>query len=498
MGSVRTGTTRNSRIRSPLSVTPVAALLLLTLHGCVTVGPDYEEPVIQTPDAWTEKVTQQVALGPESSLQTWWKVFEDPLLDELIEQSRKENLDLKVAASRVRESRTILAIARGEKQPLVNATADVKRSRISDDGPLEQVAPPGGFEPSTKFELLVDAAWEIDVFGRIRRTIEAAGAGYQASVFDYRDVLVTLFAEVALAYVDVRAAQKRIVYARDNAEIQRESLELARDSYESGVTSKLDVAQAAANLAVTLSTIPPLEISLNQAINRLAVLLGRDAGSLQAEFSRGGQVPTPGEATAIGVPADVLRQRPDIRAVERLLAAQTAQIGVATADLYPQFTLRGFFALRSTSVDNLVDSSSEAWGLSTPVQYSVFNGGQVRGNIRIQDEKAQQLLLLYQDKVLRAIEEVENAVTAINRNQVMVNYLQEAASATEEAVELVNVQYQTGLTDFNNVLVTQRDLSSQQDQLVAGEAEVVVNLITLYKALGGGWDPDEAISLSDD
>lgn len=499
MASVRTGTTRNSRIRIPLSgVSVVSAVLLFIAQGCVAVGPDYREPVIPTPDAWTEKVAEQVALGPESSLQTWWTVFGDPLLDELVERSREQNLDLRIAASRIKESRAILAVARGERQPLVNAGATPGRSRLSDDGPLEEVAPPSGFQGRSLYELKVDASWEIDVFGRIRRTIEAAGAGYQASVLDYRDVLVTLFAEVALAYVDVRAAQQRIVYARENAEAQRGSLSLTRDRYESGVTSKLDVAQAAANLAVTQASIPPFEISLHQAINRLAVLLGQDAGSLQAEFSATGPVPTPKAVTGIGVPGDVLRQRPDVRAAERLLAAQTAQVGVATAALYPQFGLQGFFALQSRSFGQIIDTSSKTWRLEAPVNWSMFNGGQVRGNIRIQDEKAQQLLLHYENKVLLAIEEVENAITAYNSNQVRVNYLQDATAATEEAVELVNVQYQSGLTDFNNVLVTQRDLFSQQDQLVASEAEVVVNLITLYKALGGGWDPDETIRLPGD
>jgi len=489
--------TNKSPSRTALLGLPTVTVLLLIMQGCASVGPDYQEPVIQTPDAWTEKVAEQVALGPRSTLQAWWTVFDDPLLDTLIERSRKENLDLRVAASRVRESRAILAIARGEKQPFVNASATPQRSRLSDDGPLEEVAPSSGFDSKSLFELKIDAAWEIDVFGRVRRTIEAAGAGYQASVLDYRDVLVTLFAEVALAYVDVRAAQQRIVNTRENAEIQKQTLASTRDRYESGITSKLDVAQAAGNYAQTLATIPPLEISLSQAINRLAVLLGQDAGSLRAEFSAVGPVPTPKRATGIGVPADVLRQRPDIRAAERLLAAQTAQIGVATAALYPEFSLEGLFALQSRSLDNLIDTSSKTWSLSAPAQYNVFDGGQVRGNIRIQDEKAQQLLLLYENKVLLAIEEVQNAISAFNQNQIRAQYLSEAATASVEAVELVTVQYETGLTDFVNVGVTQASLFVQQDQLIASQAEVVVNLIQLYKALGGGWDPDEAINLPD-
>ncbi|MGB5717032.1 MAG: TolC family protein, partial [Gammaproteobacteria bacterium] len=183
----------------------VAISVMLTLQGCTTVGPDYQAPVIETPDAWTEQVTQQIARGPHASLQNWWTVFGDPLLDELIERARQENLDLKVAVSRVGESRAILAIARGERLPLVNADASASRTRLSDDGPLQQVAPAGGFDSQGLFQLGIDAAWEIDVFGQVRRTIEAAGDSYQASIEDYHDVMVTLFAEVALAYVDVRA-----------------------------------------------------------------------------------------------------------------------------------------------------------------------------------------------------------------------------------------------------------------------------------------------------
>lgn len=485
----------NRPIRDVFLGVVAISVVLLTLQGCTTVGPDYQAPVIETPDAWTEQVTQQIARGPHASLQNWWTVFGDPLLDELIERARQENLDLKVAVSRVGESRAILAIARGERLPLVNADASASRTRLSDDGPLQQVAPAGGFDSQGLFQLGIDAAWEIDVFGQVRRTIEAAGDSYQASIEDYHDVMVTLFAEVALAYVDVRAAQQRIFFTRENVEAQSESLALARDRYETGLSSRLDVAQAAANLAATQATLPSLELSLNQALNRLAVLLGQDAGSLQAEFSTTQPIPAPEASIGIGVPADVLRQRPDIRRSERLLAAQTAQIGVATADLYPRFALSGMFGLQSRSLSNLFDSSSVTWGLGAPVQWNVFSGGQVRGNIQVQDEKTQQLLFLYEQKVLAAIEEVENAIMAYDLNQVRVQYLQAATSATREAVELVLVQYDTGLTDFNNVLVTQRDLFSQQDQLVASEAEVIVNLITLYKALGGGWDVDDSIDL---
>jgi len=469
-----------------------ALLVPLVMQGCAAVGPNYREPEIATPDAWTDKVVEQVTLGSESTLQTWWTVFDDPVLNGLIERSRQQNLDLEIAVSRVRESREVLAMARGEKQPVVDAGASVSASKLSDDGPLQQVAPVGGFDTQGLFEIGVDAGWEIDVFGKVRRTIEAAGAQYEASIEDYRDVMVTLFAEVAIAYTEVRGTQQRILYARDNVENQQASLALAVDRWENGVTSKLDVAQARANLAATKASIPSLEISLDQALNRLAVLLGQDAGSLQQELEATAPIPTPGESIGIGVPADVLRQRPDIRRSERLLAAQTAQIGVATADLYPRFSIGGFIGLQSRSVANLFDGSSVTFGLNAPIQWNIFDGGRTRANIRIQDEKANQRLLQYRQNVLTAVEEVENAITGFNLNRSRRDLLEEATIATAEAVDLVLVQYETGLTDFLNVLVTQRDLDAQQQRLVATETEVVLDLVALYKALGGGWDFDEA------
>ena len=463
-------------------------LALLSLPGCTMVGPDYTAPVIKTPDAWTGKISQEVSKGPHASLQTWWSIFEDPALDELIERARKNNIDLKIAVSRVRESRAILKIANGGKMPLANATGDVQRTKPSEYGILAPIEPLDGTSSYSLFQLGLDASWEIDVFGRVRRTIEAAGAGYQASVEDYRDVMVTLFAEVALAYIDVRTAQQQIVITTENAEEQRKSMMLAQDRYETGLNSKLDVAQARANLAATQAQIPQLQISLTLALNRLAVLLGQDAGSLQAELQEIKPIPKSEKIIDIGVPANVLRQRPDIRGAERLLAAQTAEIGVATAALYPRFSLDGSFALQSRSLDNLFNSSSVTWLLGAPMKWNIFSGGQVRGNIQVQQEKAKQLLLQYEKKVLLAIEEVDNAIAGYNLNQNRTQRLQEAVSAMTESVDLVLVQYSTGLTDFNNVLVTQRDLLAQQDQLLASEAHKVVNLVALYKALGGGWD----------
>jgi len=465
-------------------------LLTLALSGCAAVGPDYHKPEIATPDAWSESIAGQMDADTQASLQIWWTVFNDPVLDDLIKRAHSANLELKIAVSRISASRAVLANRQGGRLPVITGVGGA-----GIEHPSESESVPGGENNVESYGLGLDLSWEIDVFGRVRRSIEAAGANYQASVEDYRDVMVSLYADVALAYIDIRSLQQRILSAQANARSMTESLQLAEDRYDAGIVSRLDVVQGQANLEVTQASIPLLQIALEQAINRLAVLLGQDAGSLQSEFTDPEPLPAVDGLVGIGVPADVLRQRPDIRRSERLLAAQTAEVGVATADLYPNFSLSGFFGLQSGSLSNLFNSSAVAWGVSSPVQWNVFNGGQVRSNIDLQNALLEQRLLQYRQSVLRAIEEVENAIAGFNLNRVQGEHLQRATDASSEAVELVMVQYYTGLTDFNNVLLTQRDLFAAQDQLIVSQTNVEAALITLYRALGGGWSPDETVQL---
>ena len=291
-----------------------------------------------------------------------------------------------------------------------------------------------------------------------------------------------------MAYVDIRALQQRISLLETNARLQRDSLALAQDRFDNGLSSQLDVAQAQANLSATLASIPSLEISLNHALNRLAVLLGQDAGSLHAEFSTTEDLPAPDQSLGTGVPADVLRQRPDIRRAETIACCTDRQDrGRHRRSLPPFWTGRLFW----TAIDLTFQSARQLehyLGSESPVQWNIFSGGRVRSNIEVQDEKAQQRLLQYEQKVLAAIEEVENAIVAYNQGQLIQRHIEDSVAAIIQAEELVLVQYDTGLTDFNNVLVTQRDLTSQQDQLVITQAQILVDLIALYKALGGGWD----------
>lgn len=465
---------------------------VLVLSGCAAVGPDYREPQIQTPDAWSESIAAEVAQDQDASLQTWWTIFNDPVLDDLIERARQANLDLKIAVTRIDAARFALAAARGGRQPVVagNANASIEH-------PSDSESEPGADNNIESYQLGLGASWEIDVFGRVRRHIEAAGARYQASVEDYRDVMVSLYADVALAYIDIRTAQQRIADVGANAASMRSSLELAEALEKSGLASQLDVLQARANLEYTQALIPLLQIVLEKSVNRLAVLLGQEAGSLQAEFAETQPLPAVGAVLGIGVPASVLRQRPDIRRGERLLAEQSAQVGIATAAMYPSFSLAGFFGLQSNSLSGLFKDSALSWGLQSPVQWDLFNGGILRSNVDYQDAILQQRLLQYRQDILKAIEEVENAIASFNFNRIRGEHLESATDALAGAVDLVLVQYRTGLTDFNNVLTTQRDLVSFQDQLTATRSNAEAALVGLYRALGGGWNPDESIPVGD-
>jgi multidrug efflux system outer membrane protein len=463
---------------------------LVALGGC-SVGPSYSEPELPTvPDAWNTAVTNGVAEG-EAPLETWWTVFDDPTLSSLIERSRTANLSLREATWRVEEARAIRGVAAGQRYPGAEATAQGGRSKASDNGPLGELAA-NGFDAADLFDAGVGASWEIDLWGRVRRQVESADAAVDASVEDYRDVLVGLFAEVATNYVSVREQQERLRLARANVAGQEGTLTLTRDRFAAGLVSGLDIAQAESNLATTRSSIPVLERSRAVALNRLAVLLGAAPGAIDDELAAAGAIPAVPEAVTIGLPADLLRQRPDIRAAERRLASQTARIGVATADLYPQFSLAGFLGLQATDAGDLFSSDSVNWSVGLPIRWKLFAGGAVRSQIAAERARTEQLLAAYERAVLVALEEVEGAMVAYDTEIHRRDRLAESVDATERSLDIVLTQYRAGLTDFQNVLDTQRSLRSRQDDLAASEAQVVKNLIALYRALGGGWDPGAA------
>jgi NodT family efflux transporter outer membrane factor (OMF) lipoprotein len=401
------------------------------------------------------------------------------VLTGLIEQAREGNLDLRQAVSRIRQARANLGISRAGFFPAIDSSGSRSYSRSSEDT--------GGGRKSDSYSVGFDASWELDIFGGVRRSVEAAGAELGASEEDLRDVLVILLSEVALNYIDFRTLEARLAVAQANLNLQEETYRLVSARFEGGLTSGLDVDQARANLENTRAQIPSLQTSLQQTKNRLAVLLGLNPGAVDDELAQGEPIPATPLDIAVGVPAELLRRRPDIRRAERLLAAQTARIGVATAELYPKFQLPGSIGLEALSLENLFLSGSHTYRYGATFNWPIFSGGRIRNNIKVQDELAEQALLEYESTVLTALEEVENALVAYAKEQARLNSLDEAAQAARRAADLAETQYASGLVDFQVVLDAQRTLLSFEEQLSVSRGEVVSNLIRLYKALGGGW-----------
>lgn len=471
-----------------LLLTVAAIACIFAVIGC-TVGPDYVQPETETPDAWHAAAVEGLENG-DAVLQTWWRVFNDELLNDLVMRSAAGNLTLNEALWKVEEARALRGVVSSGRKPQVGFSADANRTQPSDNGALGDFAPEDGFEAENSFSTGVGASWELDVFGRIRRQVEAADAATQATVEAYRDVLVSLYAETALAYINVRTAQERLRIAHANVEAQENTLQLTRDRFDAGLVSALDVSQAESNLANTYSLIPTIERDLNEGLNRLAVLLGENPGSLHDELGQEAAIPHEPDEVVVGLPTELLRQRPDVRRAERLLASQTAQIGVATAELYPSFSLSGFLGLEALDLGDLVSGDSVTWDIGLPIRWNIFSGGRIRSQIRAEEARTNQLLASYEQTVLNALEESENAMVAYAKEVQRREHLALAVDATQRSLELVLTQYTAGLTDFQNVLDTQRTLLVREDELAVAEGLVVGNLVRLYRALGGGWDPE--------
>ena len=471
----------------------VVLALLLVGGGCA-VGPDYVPPETPMPsgapmpDTWHSQAMQGLEEG-EANLLRWWTAFDDPKLNELIDRAGRSNLDLALALARIQEARALYGVATGDKMPIIDAAGNAGILRNNEAGlPSELGAP-----TNAVLTVGIDASWEIDVFGRIARNIESALASYEASVEDYRDVLVSLYAEVAFAYIDVRTFQDRIDYAQANIQSQQDSLQLTRDRFRAGLTSALDVAQAESNLADTRARIPQLEQSLEFALNRLAVLLALSPGELHDELSVVGDIPAAPDEVTRGIPADLMRQRPDIRRAERVLASQTAQVGVATADLYPTFSLTGAFTFGLSSGDG--ETTGWGWNVLPGFRWNIFDRERIHNRVRAAEAVTEQAFVAYEQTVLAALEDVEDAMIAYAKERQRRDELVIAVDASARAVELVRTQYLSGLTNFQNVLDSQRTLFQLQDQLALSEGIVVQNLVLLYRALGGGWDvSDPAIA----
>jgi multidrug efflux system outer membrane protein len=450
-------------------------LFALVLTGC-KVGPNFQPPPTPVPPGWVGPLPPPAPA--QQSLARWWTVFNDPTLTSLADQAVASNLDLKVAEARIRQARASRQIAVSGIGPTVNATGSYTRGQT-----------PGG-PTRDEYRAGFDASWELDIFGGVRRNIEAADADLQATIEFRRGVLVTLMAEVAVNYIDIRAFQQEIVIAEENLKAQQHTAELTRQRFTGGFVSALDVANAEAQVATTASQIPLLEQAEQQAIYSLSVLLGREPGALLNELIPPATIPAGPPEVPVGVPAELLQRRPDIRQAEAQIHAATARIGVATADLFPHIFLSGSAGTQGNKFASLTDWANGFWSLGPTATWTLFATGRVRAAIELQKAFEEETLVIYRQTVLGALQEVENALIASAKEQEHRQALRDAVAANRKAVELSTTLYTQGETDFLNVLQAQRALFLSQDALVQSTRTVSTNLVALYKALGGGWQSE--------
>ena len=467
----------------------------LVIGGCTMVGPDYVKPTAPEPQEWLDSTDPKIE-SKAADFSTWWTVFNDPMLNALVKSAYQQNLSLQATGIRILKARAQLGIAIGNQYPQTQqGTGDATAQRTSRNLPNAAA----GERFAYVYDVGFDAAWELDFWGKFRRSVQAGVADLEASIADYDDNLVFLTSEVARTYINLRTSEERLAVARANVKIQTESLRLAQAQFDTGAVTELDVFQSKALLRSTEATIPGIESEIRQAKNALAILLGKLPGEIDTMLAGPGRIPQMPAEIAVGIPAELLRRRPDIRLAERQLAAQSAQIGVAKADLFPRFSLFGSIGYATAGSTNPPQSNNaglsdmfknKSFGYSAgpSITWDLFNYGRITNSIRVEDARFQELAVDYENTVLQAVQEVEDAMIAYLRTQDQVAFLADAVEAYKSSVDLSTLQYKEGLVDFQRVLDAQQNLAQQQDNLMATTGDVGLNLISLYKALGGGWE----------
>jgi NodT family efflux transporter outer membrane factor (OMF) lipoprotein len=490
-------------------------LALSIIAGCHAVGPDYKTPATTMPSAFGEPAPMSRRLGPPApaeqrptELGLWWTSFNDPELDSLVQRATERNLTLEMATERIIEARANRQIAVAGLFPTVNGVGSYTRTKGSKNGTgssgsssngstttggtttsggTTSGSTSGGTKAIDLWEAGFDATWELDVFGGIRRQVESADASTLAAIEDRRDTLVTLLGEVANDYITLRGAQRQLAITRDNLKSEQDTLKLTQTRFKAGLTSDLDVANAEAQVASTASDIPGYETTIRTSIFSLSVLIAQEPQSLSEELTPDGPIPSAIPNVPVGLPSELLRRRPDVRRAERQLAAATANIGVATADLYPQFSLTGETGLQSLQLKKLVNGNSWFYSLGPSVNWDLFDAGRVRANIDLQNSLQRQALETYQAAVLQALSDVDSALVTYDREQTRRVSLSQSVESNQRAVNLSIQLYTRGLLDFLSVLDAERSLFSAQSLLVQSDQNVSTDLVALYKSLGGGW-----------
>ncbi|MFN3514685.1 MAG: efflux transporter outer membrane subunit [Phenylobacterium sp.] len=457
----------------------LAAASALVLAACA-VGPDYKAPIVAPAEFRNADPAVYAQANPEAA---WWRGFEDPVLDDLIAQALVANTDLRIALARVAEARALFTDARLDQLPRATLLGAYSASE------QQQPGSGGARVESETYQLGFDAAWELDLFGRVRRGVEAARAEAGAAEASLRDAQVTVAAEVARTYFELRGAQTRLDVARRNLESQRETMRITQVRFDVGRGDPIDAESARARLAATEATIPALIAAERQAAHRLAVLTGQRPGALDARLAEPMTRKAPlARPLPIGEAGDLLRRRPDVQAAERRLAAETARQGVATADLFPRVRITGFVGFLAGDLSALGEGASRAWSATPAVSWPGLDLGGARARLRAQEARTQGALAAYDQAVLRAVEDVENALVAYAQRQAQLRSLTEQAAASRRAAELARIRYREGEIDFLVLLDAERTLLAAEDGLSLAQTALNTDVAALYKALGGGWD----------
>jgi NodT family efflux transporter outer membrane factor (OMF) lipoprotein len=470
----------------------LASLSVLFLSACASVGPDFEKPEVDVAPEWLQAENEKISTDP-AAYRDWWKNFNDPVLDQLIDRAYQNNLTLQIAGLRVYEARAILGVATGAKYPQIQQmTASAGGTRLSTNAePISNLPDPirdGVDNTFGNYRVGFDAAWEMDFWGKFRRIDESAGANYLANIATYDDVLVTITAEVANSYILLRSLEERLAIAEHNVALQQRSLDIASVRSRNQLTTELDPALARSLLRTTEALVPLLRAGIRDTKNALSVLLGESPGEIDDLLAQSSGIPMPPLEASVGMPVDLLRRRPDIRRAEYSAASQSARIGVAKADLYPALSLVGNVGMASGDLGDLFESDSfRAFGFLS-FRWNIFNYGRIKNLVRAEDARFQQTIVNYHNTVLRSVMEVEGATNRFIEAQAETVTLADGVQASQRAVELAEIQYREGTAAYNRVLDSQRFLLLTQDRHAAARGRIGTNFVAMYKALGGGWD----------
>jgi len=482
----------NKRRQSCRTVLVLASALL---SACTPVGPDFVRPETESNEQWSGSTQEEFLFAPQDAVE-WWGILNDPVLDQLVVAARENNNNIRIAGLRVLEARAALGIALGNRYPQAQVIAgDATALGLSESN--------ANFSPAadlnyTQYNLGVGASWELDFWGRFRRGIESADANLLASIASYDDALVLLTAQIADIYVVIRTTEEQLRIARENLVLQQRSYDIVEVLYRHGASNELDVQQAQTLLLSTRATIPSLEITLRQSHHALATLLGLPPADLSQALGGEGLIPEVPEQIMVGVPADMLRQRPDVRRAELQAMAQNAQVGIAKAGLYPSFSISGSLGLAAagdtdttrtmeSGIGELFRSESVTYAVGPSFVWPFLNYGRIKNNVRVQDARLQQALVQYRESVIQAAREVEDAMVAFVGSQQQDAILIETVHSAKRSAELSMIRYQEGFADYQRVLDAQQALFGQQQRYVSNKGFAIRSLISVYKALGGGW-----------